>query len=46
MTKLFTRTWGDVAYCDICDNYTEQVYVEEFNEKCCEGCYLEYGECN
>jgi hypothetical protein len=36
----------DVAMCEICDNYTPRVYVEEFEQECCELCYEAYGECN
>ena len=36
----------DVAFCQICDNYTPRVYVEEFAQECCEICYDAYGECN
>jgi hypothetical protein len=36
----------DVAFCEICDNYTPRVYVEEFAQECCELCYEAYGECN
>jgi hypothetical protein len=36
----------DVAFCEICDNYTPRVYVEDFQQECCEYCFLAYGECN
>ena len=36
----------DVAFCEICDNHTSRVYVEEFAQECCELCYDAYGECN
>lgn len=36
----------DVAMCEICDNYTPRVYVEDFGQECCEICYEAYGECN
>ena len=36
----------DVAMCEICDNYTPRVYVEEFEQECCEYCFEAYGECN
>ena len=36
----------DVAFCEICDNHTPRVYVEEFAQECCELCYDAYGECN
>ena len=34
----------DVAYCDICDNYTPQTYIVEENESGCEYCWDAYGE--
>ena len=43
---LLTNTWGDVAYCDICDNYTPRTYIEEVNESGCEICWDAYGEIN
>ena len=36
----------DVAMCEICDNYTPRVYVEDFKQECCEICFEAYGECN
>jgi hypothetical protein len=41
---LLTNTWGKVAYCDICDNYTPQTYVFEENTDACEYCWNAYGE--
>lgn len=35
-----------VGFCEICDNYTPRVYVEDFEQECCEICYDAYGECN
>jgi hypothetical protein len=36
----------DVAFCEICDNYTPRLWVDEFAQECCELCYNAYGECN
>jgi hypothetical protein len=36
----------NVGLCEICDNYTPRVYVEEFEQECCKLCYDAYGECN
>ena len=36
----------NVGLCEICDNYTPRIYVEEFAQECCEYCYNAYGECN
>jgi hypothetical protein len=36
----------DVAFCEICDNYTPQVFVVEENESGCEYCWNAYGEIN
>lgn len=35
-----------VGFCEICDNYTPRVWVDEFEQTCCEICYDAYGECN
>ncbi len=36
----------NVGMCEVCDNYTPRLYVEEFEQDCCELCYLAYGDCN
>jgi hypothetical protein len=36
----------NVGLCEICDNYTPRVYVEDFQQECCEYCFEAYGECN
>lgn len=36
----------NVAMCEVCDNYTPRLYVEEFEQECCELCYNAYGDCN
>ena len=36
----------NVGMCEVCDNYTPRVYVEEFAQECCEYCFEAYGECN
>lgn len=36
----------NVGFCEICDNSTPRVYVEEFEQECCKLCYDAYGECN
>jgi hypothetical protein len=36
----------NVDFCEICDNYTPRVWVDEFAQECCELCYNAYGECN
>ena len=36
----------NLGFCEICDNYTPRVYVDEFAQECCELCYEAYGECN
>ena len=36
----------NVGLCEICDNYTPRVYVEDFEQECCKLCYDAYGECN
>jgi hypothetical protein len=35
-----------VGFCEICDNATPRIFVEEFAQECCELCYEAYGECN
>ena len=37
---------GDFAMCEICDNYTPQVYVESEQDSGCEYCWEAYGELN
>jgi hypothetical protein len=37
---------GDFAMCEICDNYTPQVFVVEEKESGCEYCFEAYGEIN
>jgi hypothetical protein len=44
MMNLLNET--GIAFCEICDNYTPRVYVEEFAQECCEYCFEAYGECN
>ena len=44
MMNLLNNT--GVAMCEICDNYTPRVYVEDFQQECCEYCFEAYGECN
>ena len=34
------------AKCEICDQHTPRVYVDEFEQECCQFCYDAYGECN
>ena len=46
MMNLLKINVADVAMCEICDNYTPRVYVEEFQQECCEYCFEAYGECN
>ena len=46
MMNLLKVNVGNVAMCEICDNYTPRVYVEEFEQECCEYCYEAYGDCN
>ena len=36
----------NVGLCEICDNFTPRLWVEEFNQECCELCFNAYGECN
>jgi len=36
----------NVEFCEICDNYTPRLWVDEFAQECCELCYNSYGECN
>lgn len=36
----------DFGFCQICDNHTPRVYVEEFEQECCALCYEAYGDCN
>lgn len=36
----------NVALCEVCDNFTPRLYVEEFEQECCEYCYEAYGDCN
>ena len=36
----------NVALCEVCDNYTPRLYVEEFAQECCEYCYNAYGDCH
>ena len=35
-----------MKFCEICDNDTPRVFVEEFGQECCETCYNAYGVCN
>lgn len=35
-----------VGFCEICDNATPRIFVEEFAQECCELCFEAYGECN
>ena len=35
---------GDFAMCEICDNYTPQVYVASEQDSGCEYCWDAYGE--
>ena len=35
-----------IGFCEICDNHTPRIWVDEFEQDCCEICYLAYGECN
>jgi hypothetical protein len=44
MTSLYNTLALDVAFCDICSNYTPQVFVVEENESGCEYCWDAYGE--
>ena len=37
---------GDFAMCEICDNYTPQVFVESELESGCQYCWEAYGELN
>ena len=37
---------ASVRFCEVCDNATPQVWVEEFGEGCCQYCWEAYGECN
>ena len=47
MMNLVKENVGfDFGMCEICDNYTPRLYVEEFEQECCEYCYNAYGECN
>lgn len=47
MMNLVKENVGfDFGMCEICDNYTPRIYVEEFEQECCEICYDAYGECN
>lgn len=34
----------DVAFCEICDNYTPNSYIEEAGENGCQYCWEAYGE--
>lgn len=34
------------GFCEVCDNDTPRLYVEEFEQECCELCYVAYGDCN
>ena len=34
------------GFCEICDNHTPRLFVEEFGQECCEYCYNAYGDCN
>ena len=33
----------NVEFCEICDNYTPEVFVEEAGEYGCQNCYEAYG---
>ena len=44
--SVVKETKVNVALCEICDNYTPRLYVEEFEQECCEYCYVAYGDCN
>ena len=37
---------GDFAMCEICDNYTPQVFVESEQDSGCQYCFEAYGELN
>lgn len=37
---------GEFGFCEICDNHTQRVWVDEFAQTCCEICFDAYGECN
>lgn len=41
MMKLEKMT--NVEFCEICDNYTPEVFVEEAGEYGCQNCYEAYG---
>ena len=45
MMNLLNNKTG-IAFCEICDNYTPRLWVDEFAQECCELCYNAYGECN
>jgi hypothetical protein len=32
-----------MKFCELCDNYTPSVYVDEAKEYGCENCYNSYG---
>lgn len=37
---------GDFAMCEICDNYTPQVFVQSEMDSGCQYCWDAYGELN
>jgi len=36
----------DTAICEVCDNYTPHVYIDEAGEEGCLLCWEAYGEIN
>ena len=43
-TSTSTPVGFDFAMCELCDNYTPQIFVEEEQEYGCEICWEAYGE--
>jgi hypothetical protein len=41
MTKV--NEMVSVEFCEICDNYTPSVHIEEAGEYGCQNCYEAYG---
>lgn len=46
MSVITIASFPSVKFCDICDNSTPQVWVEDFGQSCCQLCFEAYGECN
>lgn len=43
-TSISTPVGFDFAFCEICDNYTPNFFIEEAGESGCQYCWEAYGE--